>query len=167
MKVLVAVALVSLVTLAGCGGSDTQSTSVDCNAGSNTAPEITAYNSTASLPVATGLAAGQAILDGTYYRTATTYYGQANNLARSPKMQGTLVIAGNTIKNIERQPAPDPEFRVGGTFSIGGTTLSFSVTCTTDATMVGQTISAPFSYANGVLKVHDTDINRENVFTRQ
>jgi hypothetical protein len=151
----------------GSGGGNTASNSVDCTAGSNTGPVIYATDSTSALPAATGVAVGQTILEGTYYRTATTYYGQPFPQVRPDPLQGTLIISGNTIEDIERQPSPSPEFRLGAIFAVSGTNISYTVKCSTETSMVGQTLLGPFSYSNGVLKTYDTNTKKESVLTWQ
>jgi hypothetical protein len=116
------------------------------------------------MPTPRGLVGATSVADGVYFRTAVTYYEQADNGPDSSQFQGMIIISGNTVRQWNR-PLPDPESHFDGTFQVNGTNLIITAVC--PAQMIGMTQPLPFTYENGVFKNYDMNGKKESVFTRQ
>jgi hypothetical protein len=132
--------------------------------GSNPADSI--YNTlttTATAPAA----AGGTIADGIYYRTVKTKFGQTTE---GPDNDGGLsqfrvVVSGSTVDVLATDDGSMRRFLA--TPSVAGTTLTLTVTCSTDPeNPVGSTLSLGFTATESELRIYGGD-NSEEVLTKQ
>jgi hypothetical protein len=131
---------------------------------SNAAPII--YATTTTEPTAPA-ARGGTIVDGTYHRVLRTKFGQSSTGPdESAASQVALTISGNQADLVATEGGVTT--RSIGTLSTSGTTLTISVTCSTDpATPVGSTLTVGYTATAYALSIHSTTDNTLEVFALQ
>jgi len=131
---------VGMLLAAGCGSTDDNT--LPCpTAGS--APVNPGHHYAANDP-ARPQPAGGAILDGTYYRTDTSYYDGVG--PASDNFQGVLNVSGGQFA-VYNNDFDDPATALVGTFTVAGTRITQTLTngCGTTSAPVGTQQQVYFS----------------------
>jgi hypothetical protein len=128
----------------------------DCNTLANGAPAITANDSTASLPTATG----GTVQGGTYFLSDETDYARATNGSGGTN-QETIMIAGSTLQ-IVKIGVTNPIDRTSWTFTTAGTTMNLTQTCPS-----AKTKEWGYSASGATLVTYDAVSNVGKTYTRQ
>lgn len=147
--------------LVACGSSSPGTTDSAAGGGAcgtpatNLAPQIDKVSHAGAPPAMTG----GTLVDGTYFLSAMDQYNGENG---SLIHQETWIYAAGTLTVLSDEVGK-PQIRASGTFTTNGTTVTATLTCGVQATLMNQYTAT----ATTLVTVNQGDANELHTFTKQ